>query len=71
MTLSELYHKDVPEYYDWMYLDGYTPEQIMYACRKKMYKDFVERRDARNAQEESEPELVIPNLTFKSVVKVK
>ena len=49
MTLSELYHKDVPEYYNWMYLDGYTPEQIMYACRKKMYKDFVERRDARNA----------------------
>jgi hypothetical protein len=34
MTLSELYHRDVPEYYDWMYLDGYTPEQIMYAKRK-------------------------------------
>jgi hypothetical protein len=34
MTLSEYYHRNVPEYYDWMYLDGYTPEQIMYAKRK-------------------------------------
>ena len=34
MTLSELYYKDVPENYDWMYLDGFTPEQIMYAKRK-------------------------------------
>lgn len=33
MTLSELY-KQVPEYYDSMYLDGYTPEEIMNAKRK-------------------------------------
>ena len=34
MTLSEYYHRNVPEYYDWMYLDGYTPEQIWYAKRR-------------------------------------
>jgi hypothetical protein len=25
------FHKNLPEYYDSMYLDGYTPEQIMEA----------------------------------------
>ncbi len=71
MTLSELYHRDVPEYYDWMYLDGYTPEQIMYAKRKQMYRDYIERKNAKREAKESEPEFVIPNLTFKSVVRVK
>ena len=28
MTLADQYFKDVPEYYRYMYLDGYTPEQI-------------------------------------------
>ena len=26
MTLSDYINRQVPEYYDWMYLDGYTPE---------------------------------------------
>ena len=71
MTLSEYYHRDVPEYYHWMYLDGYTPEQIMYAKHRQMRKEFIERRNAMIASEEAEPEVVIPNLTFKSVVRVK
>lgn len=71
MTLSEYYHRDVPEYYHWMYLDGYTPEQIMYAKHRQMRKEFIERRNAMIASKEAEPEVVIPNITFKSVVKVK
>ena len=67
MTLSELYHRDVPEYYDWMYLDGYTPEQIMYAKRKQMYRDFIERKSA----EQLDQQVVIPKITFKSEVRVK
>ena len=67
MTLSEFYHKDVPEYYDWMYLDGYTPEQIMYAKRKQMYRDFIERKSA----EQLDQQVVIPKITFKSEVRVK
>jgi len=38
MTLADQYFKDVPEYYRYMYLDGYTPEQIMYAARKKILR---------------------------------
>ncbi len=41
--LEDCIHRDVPEYYPTMYLDGYTPAQIMYAHRKKMLKMAKER----------------------------
>ena len=31
--------KNVPEYYHWMCLDGYTPEQIRYAFKKTVLKN--------------------------------
>lgn len=67
MTLSDYMNRQVPEYYDWMYLDGYTPEQILFAKHRQMYNDYLARKDA---QKEAEPEMIIPNITFKSVVKV-
>lgn len=67
MTLSEYLNRQVPEYYDWMYLDGYTPEQILFAKHRQMYNDYLARKEA---QKEAEPEMIIPNITFKSVVKV-
>jgi hypothetical protein len=70
MTLSELY-KQVPEYYDWMYLDGYTPEEIMNAKRKQMYNDYIARKKEQEAEANAEPEYIIPNMTFRSVVTVK
>lgn len=68
MTLLDYVNRKVPEYYDWMYLDGFTPEQIMEASSKKMYNDYLARKEAQRA--EAEPEMIIPNITFKSVVKV-
>ena len=41
--LEDCILRDVPEYYPTMYLDGYTPAQIMYAHRKKMLKMAKER----------------------------
>lgn len=38
MTLADQDFKDIPEYYHYMYLDGYTPEQIMYSARKKILR---------------------------------
>lgn len=32
------YQKQVPEYYKGMYQDGYTPEQILDAIHRKMYR---------------------------------
>ena len=68
MTLSDYYHRDVPDYYDWMYLDGYTPEQIMYVKHKQMYQDYIERK---NTQQTTEPEVIIPRIIVKSVVNIK
>ena len=70
MTLSDYMNRQVPEYYDWMYLDGYTPEQILQAKHKQMVNDYLAREEAQRAKKEAEPEMIIPNITFKSVVKV-
>ena len=36
MTLEEYVNRKMPEYYDTMYLDGYTPQEIYNAHRRKM-----------------------------------
>ena len=43
MTLVDDNFKNVPDYYDWMYLDGYTPEEILYAFHRKMDREQEER----------------------------
>lgn len=30
----------IPEYYPYMYLDGYTPTEIMIAAHRKIYADY-------------------------------
>ena len=34
--------KNVPEYYPCMYLDGYSPEEILYSARQTMLKNSVD-----------------------------
>ena len=36
--------KQLPEYYPTMYLDGYTPTEILFAMRKQMRREVQERR---------------------------
>ena len=57
--LAEENFKDVPAYYPTMYLDGFTPEQILYAKKKQMLEDIEER-------ENPDPEIKIT-----SEVKIK
>lgn len=33
-SLLEQYNRKIPDYYPSMYLDGFTPEQIMYAAKR-------------------------------------
>ena len=61
MTVAEYYDKRVPEYYPTMYMEGYTPQQILYAAHRKMHQDYLER------QEEAE----VPECQIQSVVKIK
>ena len=68
MTLLENFHKDVPECYDYMYLDGYSPEQILHAAHKKMMRQVEEREAAQRAEAEANE---IPNVKIISEVKIR
>ena len=66
-----MYGRRIPEYYDTMYLDGYTPYEILYAVRRKMHREYLEREEAKmRAKQEGESEVVMPTLNFKSTVRV-
>lgn len=62
MTLVDEYFSHVPEYYDEMYLEGYTPAEIMYAFNKKMDREMAEREEA---------EALFDSVKVESVVKIK
>ena len=47
--LSDYYDK-LPDYYPTMYLDGYTPEQIMYAAKRGMLQRYRERKAEQTVQ---------------------
>ena len=47
--LSDYYDK-LPDYYPTMYLDGYTPEQIMYAAKHGMLQRFRDRKAEKTVQ---------------------
>ena len=61
MSIADYYNRNIPEYYDNMYLDGYSPEQIMTAFRKKLNREREERREANE----------LPEFKIISEVKVK
>lgn len=65
MTLDDYYFRTVPEYYPTMYLDGFTPEQIMYAHRRKMRRRYEQW--CKEQQEKTED----INLKITSEVKIK
>lgn len=43
--LIDDYFKNLPDYYDAMYLDGYTPEQILEAQHRSMRKQYQRKRE--------------------------
>ena len=55
--LLENYHKNLPEYYPYMYLDGYTPEQILEALHRSMRKDWEARREQATAEKAAEAQI--------------
>ena len=59
------YYDRIPENYPTMYMDGYTPTEILYATHKMMNRQFAEREAAAAAT----PEVYTVNI--KSEVKLK
>ena len=68
MSLGEICDRQIPDYYDTMYLDGYTPDQIGYAMHRKMIREYEARQAAKRAEAE---ENEIPTVKIVSEVKIK
>lgn len=45
MNLYEKSNLQIPDYYDTMFLDGFTPEEILMAKRKQMNEAFYNDED--------------------------
>ena len=57
MTLAEYYDRQVPEYYPTMYMDGYTPDQILHAVHRKMVREYLERKAEKQAKKDAEVQI--------------
>lgn len=57
MTIFDYYDRQIPEYYETMYLDGYTPNQILHAVHRKMVRDYVEKEEKKRAEKETEVQI--------------
>ena len=55
--LLDAYHKNLPDYYPYMYLDGYTPEQIMEAMHRTVRKEWEARRAEEAAAKAAEAQI--------------
>lgn len=62
MTLENYRFREIPEYYDWMYLDGFTPDEILYALHKKMDRQQAEQEELADS---------VDSIKIKSEVKIK
>ena len=49
MTHIDYIHRKLPNYYDTMYLDGYTPSEI-YAAFKKSQREWLENNEEKEIQ---------------------
>lgn len=66
--LIDEYYKKLPEYYDTMYMDGYTPEQIMEAHHRSMVKKYY--ADQKRKREEAAAEKAVQEEVEKQLEKV-
>ena len=57
MTLVDYYDRQIPEYYPTMYMDGYTPEQILHAVHRKMVREYLEREAEKETEKQIEKQI--------------
>ena len=50
MTLYEQINRNIPEYQPTMYMDGYTPEEIRFALRRKMLENIESQEEDKEPQ---------------------
>ena len=68
MGIFEYLDSKIPDYYPTMYRDGYSPEQILHAARRKILQEHEARKAAKRAEAEAS---VIPEVKITSEVKIR
>ena len=68
MTLYEYMDSKIPDYYPLMHRDGYSPEQILHAARRKILREYEARKAAKRAEAEANE---IPEVKIVSEVKIR
>ena len=63
MTLHDYVNSKIPEYSKTMYLEGYSPQQILTAVRNKMLRDMEERQE--------DTENTFPDINIISEVRIR
>lgn len=43
-SLLEQHNRRIPDYYPTMYMDGFSPWEVMYAAKRQMYQQLQERK---------------------------
>lgn len=61
----------LPPYHRYMYLEGYTADEVYWAFRKQMAQQIEDQIKKRTAKAKAEEEAAIPNILFKTEVKIK
>ena len=54
MTLFDYYNSRLPDYYDTMYQDGYTPQEVWQAFRNTQYKEIEKIREQKQFEQDFE-----------------
>ena len=68
MTLLDYYNRQLPDYYNGMYLDGYQPWEILEAKHRSMKRVYYAQREAERAAAEQNE---VWNVKITSEVKIK
>ena len=45
MSISDYLNRKIPPYYDTMYLDGFTPSEILQSAHQRMIDELNEKND--------------------------
>ena len=54
MTVADYWNSRLPDYYDTMYQDGYTSQEVWQAFRNTLYKEIQQRQEHEQLEKEFE-----------------
>ena len=66
MTVADYWNSRLPAYYDTMYRDGYTPQEVWQAFRNTLYKELQQKQEQEQLEKEIQEAV---NRAFENALK--